>query len=307
MENNVNEENQTFFEHLLELKNRLVKSLLMILVMFLVLFPFANEIYTFIAKPILDTLPENGSLISIGVISPFLTPLKMALIFSLYISMPFIIYQVWMFIAPGLYRSEKKLMIPLIISTGFLFYSGVMFSFYIVFPVIFDFLSTVGPSVVNFSPDIQYYLDFVLKVSFAFGIAFEVPIATIILIKFNIVSIATLRKNRAYVVIGAFLVGMILTPPDVISQTMIAIPMWLLFELGLIVAPYLVTINDPKDGGDDDHTPTDDKPNQKKDSNTNESEEDWDDDDFDEEFDKIDKEFDKLDEDEVDSWDGKIK
>lgn len=233
---------QTFVEHILELKDRLLHSVLAIFIVFICIFPFANDVYEFIAAPLLDILPDSTNLIAVGIISPFLTPLKMALTFAMYIAMPYIFYQIWLFIAPALYRHEKKFIIPLTISTAILFYSGVLFSFYIVLPVIFGFLTAAGPSVVNFSPDIQHYLDFLLKVSFAFGIAFEVPIATIILIKFRIATVEGLRKNRSYVIMGAFVVGMILTPPDIISQIMIAIPMWLLFEVGLFVAPKIVNI-----------------------------------------------------------------
>lgn len=232
----------SFFQHLVELRDKLLKSVLAITAVFICLFPFANDIYTFVAQPLIDSIPDNGGLISIGVISPFLTPLKMALTFALYISMPFIIYQIWTFVAPALYNKEKRFMIPLIISTGLLFYSGVIFAFYVVFPVIFSFLANIGPSVVNFTPDIQFYLDFALKVSFAFGVAFEVPVATVLFVKFGIATVEGLRKNRPFIIIGTFVVGMILTPPDIISQTMIAIPMWLLFELGLIIATKIETV-----------------------------------------------------------------
>ncbi|SVE10382.1 uncharacterized protein METZ01_LOCUS463236, partial [marine metagenome] len=173
-----------------------------------------------------------------GVISPFLTPLKMSLILAIYVAMPYLLYQLWSFTAPALYRHEKKLILPLLISSTILFYAGLLFSFYIVFPVIFNFLSTVGPASVDFAPDIQYYLDFILKVSFAFGVAFEVPIATILLIMFGATTAERLKKNRSYVIIGSFVVGMILTPPDIISQILIAIPIWLLFEVGLFFAPF---------------------------------------------------------------------
>lgn len=161
----------------------------------------------------------------------------MALILAVYLAMPFLLFKIWAFVAPALYKHEKRLILPLIISSTILFYTGILFSFYIVFPVIFSFLSTVGPSVVNFTPDIQYYLDFVIKVSFAFGVAFEVPIATILLIMFGVTTPEKLKKNRAYIIIGAFVLGMILTPPDIISQVLIAIPIWLLFEAGLVFAP----------------------------------------------------------------------
>ena len=220
-------------QHLVELRSSVLRSVIAIVVFFLMLFPFANEIYTFIANPIVQAIP-GSNLIAIGVISPFLTPLKMSLILAVYIAMPYLLYQIWIFAAPALYRHEKKLILPLVVSSTVLFYTGLLFSFYIVFPVIFDFLSSVGPSSVDFAPDIQYYLDFIIKVSFAFGVAFEVPIATILLIMFGVTTAERLKKNRAYIIIGSFVLGMILTPPDIISQFLIAIPMWLLFEAGLI-------------------------------------------------------------------------
>jgi sec-independent protein translocase protein TatC len=267
------------------------------LVIFISIFPFANEVYSFIAAPIINVLPQGSNIIAIGVISPFLTPLKMALIMAVYLAMPYLLYQVWKFIAPALYKHERQMIVPLVVSSTILFYAGLLFSFYIVFPVIFGFLSSIGPSIVDFTPDIQYYLDFVLKVSFAFGIAFEVPIATILLIMFGITSIETLKKNRPYVVIGAFVLGMLLTPPDIISQTLIAIPMWLLFEAGLIFAPLFV--RKEKEGtetSDDDTDPDNNPPNPDKKSTKDDDEnEDWDDDEFDAEMDKIDEEFQKLD------------
>jgi sec-independent protein translocase protein TatC len=253
-------------------------------------------VYSFIAAPIINVLPQGSNIIAIGVISPFLTPLKMALIMAVYLAMPYLLYQVWKFIAPALYKHERQMIVPLVVSSTILFYAGLLFSFYIVFPVIFGFLSSIGPSIVDFTPDIQYYLDFVLKVSFAFGIAFEVPIATILLIMFGITSIETLKKNRPYVVIGAFVLGMLLTPPDIISQTLIAIPMWLLFEAGLIFAPLFVRKEkeDTETSGDD-TDPDNNPPNPDKKSTKDDENEDWDDDEFDAEMDKIDEEFKKLD------------
>ena len=230
-------EKMPIVEHLVELRSALLRSVIAIVIFFLVLFPFADDIYTFIAAPIVQAIP-GSNLIAIGVISPFLTPLKMSLILAIYIAMPYLLYQLWSFTAPALYRKEKKLILPLVISSTMLFYIGLLFSFYIVFPVIFTFLSSVGPESVNFAPDIQYYLDFILKVSFAFGVAFEVPIATILLIMFGATTAERLKKNRAYIIIGSFALGMILTPPDVISQILIAIPIWLLFEVGLFFAPF---------------------------------------------------------------------
>ncbi|MEO1941247.1 MAG: twin-arginine translocase subunit TatC [Candidatus Thioglobus sp.] len=287
----------TFVQHLVELRDILLRSVIAILVIFISLFPFANEVYSFIAAPIINVLPQGSNLIAIGVISPFLTPLKMALIMAVYLAMPYLLYQVWKFIAPALYKHERQMIVPLVVSSTILFYAGLLFSFYIVFPVIFGFLSSIGPSIVDFTPDIQYYLDFVLKVSFAFGIAFEVPIATILLIMFGVTTIEKLKKNRPYIVIGAFVVGMLLTPPDIISQTLIAIPMWLLFEAGLIFAP-LFTRKEKEDTetSGDDTDPDNNPPNPDKKSTKDDDEnEDWDDDEFDAEMDKIDEEFKKLD------------
>jgi len=230
-------EKMPIVEHLVELRSALLRSVIAIVIFFLVLFPFADDIYTFIAAPIVQAIP-GSNLIAIGVISPFLTPLKMSLFLAIYLAMPYLLYQLWSFTAPALYRHEKKLIMPLVISSTILFYIGLLFSFYIVFPVIFTFLSTVGPESVDFAPDIQYYLDFILKVSFAFGVAFEVPIAAILLIMFGATTAERLKKNRSYVIIGSFVVGMILTPPDIISQILIAIPIWLLFEVGLFFAPF---------------------------------------------------------------------
>ena len=282
----------TFVQHLVELRDILLRSVIAILVVFISLFPFANEVYSFIAAPIISALPEGGNIIAIGVISPFLTPLKMALIMAVYIAMPYLLYQIWKFIAPALYRREKQMIVPLVISSTILFYAGLLFSFYVVFPVIFGFLSDIGPSTVDFTPDIQYYLDFVLKVSFAFGVAFEVPIATILLIMFGATTIENLKKNRPYVVIGAFILGMLLTPPDIISQTLIAIPMWLLFEAGLIFAPLFSRKDDETEPEDTDPS-NPDKPSK---SDDDDDEEEWDDDKFDAEMDKIDEDFQEMDE-----------
>ena len=244
-------------QHLIELRRSLLRSVIAIALFFLILFPFADEIYNFIAAPIVQAIP-GSNLIAIGVISPFLTPLKMSLILAIYVAMPYLLYQLWMFVAPALYRHEKRLILPLVISSTLLFYVGLVFSFYIVFPVIFGFLAGVGPESVNFAPDIQYYLDFILKVSFAFGVAFEVPVVTILLIIFGVTTPQKLKKNRSYIIIGSFVLGMILTPPDVISQFLIAIPIWLLFEAGLIFSSFFrvrdndkIKNNNPKKSDND--------------------------------------------------------
>jgi sec-independent protein translocase protein TatC len=231
------QEKMPIVQHLVELRRALLRSVIAILIFFMALFPFADSIYSFIAAPIMQAIP-GSNLIAIGVISPFLTPLKMSLVLAIYMAMPYLLYQLWMFTAPALYRHEKKLILPLVVSSTILFYTGLVFSFYIVFPVIFNFLSSVGPESVDFAPDIQHYLDFILKVSFAFGVAFEVPVATILLIMFGATTAERLKKNRAYIIIGSFVLGMVLTPPDVISQILIAIPIWLLFEAGLFFSPF---------------------------------------------------------------------
>ena len=254
---NQSSEKLPLVQHLIELRQSLLRSVIAIAVFFLILFPFADEIYNFIAAPIVQAIP-GSNLIAIGVISPFLTPLKMSLILAIYVAMPYLLYQLWMFVAPALYRHEKRLILPLVISSTLLFYVGLVFSFYIVFPVIFGFLAGVGPESVNFAPDIQYYLDFILKVSFAFGVAFEVPVVTILLIIFGVTTPQKLKKNRSYIIIGSFVLGMILTPPDVISQFLIAIPIWLLFEAGLIFSSFFrvrdndkIKDNNPKKSNND--------------------------------------------------------
>ena len=240
-------------QHLVELRSALLRSIIAIALFFAALFPFSEDIYSFIAAPILAVIP-GSNLIAIGVISPFLTPLKMSLILAIYLALPYLLLKIWQFTAPGLYQHEKKLVLPLVISSTVLFYAGLFFAFYIVFPVIFNFLSSVGPTSVEFAPDIQYYLDFILKVSFAFGVAFEVPVATILLIMFNVTTVSKLKKNRPYIIIGAFVIGMVLTPPDVISQILIAIPIWLLFEAGLMFAPIFKVRKNDKNLKDDQST-----------------------------------------------------
>ncbi len=299
----MNAKDMTFVQHLIELRDKLLRSVLAILIVFAGLFPFANEVYSFIATPILSVLPSDNNIIAIGVISPFLTPLKMALIFAVYITMPYLLYQLWSFIAPALYRHEKQMILPLVVSSTILFYAGLLFSFYIVFPVIFGFLSSIGPSIVDFTPDIQYYLDFVLKVSFAFGVAFEVPIATILLIMFGVTTAEKLKNNRPYVVIGAFVLGMLLTPPDIISQTLIAIPMWLLFEAGLFFAPLFKRKPIEESNADEsaaESATVSTAPGSAQNSTEKEDSDEWSDEEFDAEMDKIDAEFDQLDQQDAD-------
>lgn len=232
------ESEQPFLSHLFELRDRLLRIVMLVLVVFLGLFFVANDLFTMVARPLMDAYP--GDIIAIGILSPFLTPIKLALVASIFLSMPFIFFQVWGFIAPGLYKHERKLVMPLVISSTILFYLGVLFAYYVVFPLVFAFLSKISPEGVNAMPDIAAYLDFILTLFFAFGLAFEIPIATIILVWMGMVTPEQLTKKRPYVIVGAFVVGMFLTPPDIISQTLLAIPMWVLFEVGIFFSRFFV-------------------------------------------------------------------
>ena len=223
-----------FLSHLVELRDRLLRSVLFVLVIFAGLFYFANDIYQFIASPIMNALPEGSTMVATKTTAPFLTPFKLALVTSIFIGMPFLLYQAWGFIAPGLYKHEKRLAYPLLFSSIVLFYAGMAFAYFVVFPVIFAFLTSMAPAGVTVLPDITDYLDLVLKLFFAFGIAFEVPIATIIFVIVGWTTPDKLVQKRAYIIVGAFVVGMLLTPPDIVSQIMLAIPMWLLFEIGVL-------------------------------------------------------------------------
>ncbi|MDF1644067.1 MAG: twin-arginine translocase subunit TatC [Pseudomonadales bacterium] len=220
--------------HLLELRNRLLRSILAVLVIFLSLIYFANDLYAFLSEPLRAYLPEGATMIATEVASPFLTPFKLTIVLSVFAAIPFILHQVWGFIAPGLYRHEKRIAVPVLASSIILFYSGIVFAYYVVFPLVFGFFTSVGPEGVSVMTDINRYLDFVLKLFFAFGIAFEIPIATFLVILSGVISAEKLASKRPYIIIACFVMGMLLTPPDVISQAMLAIPMWLLFEVGLL-------------------------------------------------------------------------
>ena len=213
-----------FLSHLVEMRDRLLRVVIVVSVVFLCLFSFANDLYSLVAKPLLAHLPEGGTMIATEVASPFLTPFKLALVFSIFIAIPYILYQLWAFVAPGLYRNEKMLAFPLLISSIILFYAGMAFAYFVVFPLVFGFLIGIVPEGVAVMTDIAKYLDFVLKMFFAFGVAFEVPIATIILVAAGITTPESLAAKRPYLIVGAFVVGMMLTPPDVISQTLLALP-----------------------------------------------------------------------------------
>lgn len=250
-EDELPEQGQTsLVTHLLELRDRLLRIVLSVLLIFILLFPFANQLYAILAEPLLVHLPRGSSMIAVEVISPFLTPLKMAFFASLFIAMPYILYQVWAFVAPGLYAREKRLAVPLLVSSVILFYLGVSFAYFIVFPLVFDFLINVAPEGVSVMTDISKYLDFVLALFFAFGFAFEVPVATIILIATGVTTVEALENKRPYIFVGAFVIGMLLTPPDVISQIMLAVPMWLLFEVGIFMSRFLLKPVEEEDPAD---------------------------------------------------------
>jgi len=225
--------------HLRELRDRFRNALMAVFVAFLGLFPFANQLYTYVSEPLRSLLPEGSSMIATEVTSPFLTPFKLSLVLAVFVAMPVILAQLWGFIAPGLYKSERRIAIPLLTSSVVLFYAGVAFAYYVVFPLLFGFFTTVGPVDISVMTDINRYLDFVLKLFFAFGLAFEVPVAAVILILTGVVTADQLANNRSYVIVGCFVMGMLLTPPDVISQTLLALPMWLLFEIGLVMGRIL--------------------------------------------------------------------
>jgi sec-independent protein translocase protein TatC len=233
---NPNDQELSFLEHLVELRGRLLKASLAVLVVLLCLLPFSRKLYALLAAPLTAVLPEGSSMIAIDVASPFLTPFKLALLLALILSIPVVLYQLWAFVAPALYRQEKRLARPLLYSAVFLFYAGCAFAYFVVFPLVFGFFTRVAPEGVTVMTDISKYLDFVMTLFLAFGITFEVPVATIILVATGITTIDKLKKARAYVVVGAFAMGMLLTPPDVISQTLLALPMWLLFEIGILMS-----------------------------------------------------------------------
>ena len=247
----------SLMSHLFELRDRVVRMVVSILVIFLGLFYWANDIYTFLAAPLTRHLPEGSSMIAIDVASPFLTPFKLVLMLSVFLAMPIILYQFWAFVAPGLYKNEKRLAVPLLISSILLFYTGMAFAYYAVFPLVFGFFTSVGPEMVAVSTDIGRYLDFVLALFFGFGLAFEVPIATIILVAIGFTTPDKLAQKRPYIVVGAFIIGMFLTPPDVISQVLLAIPMWVLFEAGVFASRAIFKDRLAAEANDDDDDDSD--------------------------------------------------
>lgn len=226
----------SLMSHLVELRDRVVRMVIAVLVIFAGLFYWANDIYVYMAEPLTRHLPEGSNMIAIDVASPFLTPFKLVLMLSVFLAMPVILHQCWSFVAPGLYANEKRIAGPLLVSSILLFYAGVSFAYFVVFPLVFAFFTSIGPEMVNISTDIGRYLDFVLALFFGFGLAFEVPIATIILVAIGFTTPKKLGEKRPFVIVGAFIIGMLLTPPDIISQVLLALPIWVLFEGGLIAS-----------------------------------------------------------------------
>ncbi|MCG9708263.1 twin-arginine translocase subunit TatC [Pseudoalteromonas shioyasakiensis] len=227
-----------FVGHLIELRNRLMKALLSILLIFIGLVYFANDIYSFVAAPLIANLPSTATMIATDVTAPFFAPFKLTLFVALFAAIPMILHQVWSFIAPGLYQHEKRMLMPILASSILLFYSGIAFCYFVVLPIILGFFTNAGPDMMTLAPDISSYLSFALKLFFAFGIAFEIPVAIMLLCWSGATTTKSLKEKRPYIVVGVFVVAMFLTPPDVLSQTLLALPMLLLFELGLILAAF---------------------------------------------------------------------
>ncbi len=230
------EDGPGFLSHLVELRTRLLRIVVVVAALLLVLFPFSETLYNWLAGPLLVHLPQGTSMIAIDVASPFLIPFKLTLMLAIFLAIPYLLYEIWSFIAPGLYLHERSLVRPLLLSSTLLFYAGVAFAYFAVFPLVFGFFTSVAPAGVNVMTDIARYLDFVITMFFAFGFAFEVPVATILLVMAGVTTPENLAAKRPYFIVGAFFIGMFLTPPDIISQTLLALPMWLLFEVGVWLA-----------------------------------------------------------------------
>jgi sec-independent protein translocase protein TatC len=230
----------TLISHLLELRTRLMRIAISVVIVFIPLVFFANDLFTLVAKPLIEKLPEGTSLIATSVVAPFMTPLKLALVTAIFVAIPYILHQVWGFVSPGLYQREKRFAMPLLVSSILLFYAGVAFAYFILFPIIFAFFASTTPEGVKMMTDISSYLDFTLLLFFAFGLAFEMPVATVLLVATGLVKVETLQKNRGYVLLGIFIVAAFLTPPDAISQTFMAVPMYLLYEVGILFSRMIV-------------------------------------------------------------------
>jgi sec-independent protein translocase protein TatC len=230
---------ESLIAHLLELRSRLLNSAIFILVTFLCLYPWSADLYAMLAHPLLAKLPQGGQMIATDVTTPFFVPLKVTMMAAFLIALPFILYQIWRFVAPGLYAHEKKLVVPIIVASTLLFFCGMAFAYFVVFPVVFGFIVASAPQGVAVMTDIDKYLSFVLGMFMAFGITFQVPVIVVVLVRMGVVSVAKLREIRRYVIVGAFVVGAIFTPPDVVSQCMLAVPLWLLYEAGILVSVWV--------------------------------------------------------------------
>ncbi|PKO25866.1 MAG: twin-arginine translocase subunit TatC [Betaproteobacteria bacterium HGW-Betaproteobacteria-8] len=230
---------ETFISHLIELRDRLLRVVIGLILAFVVLFPFADQIYTLLAQPLLASLPAGGQMIATEVTTPFFVPMKMAMMTAFVLALPHTLYQIWAFVAPGLYAHERRFMMPLVVASTLLFLAGMAFAYFLVFPIVFGFITGYAPEGVAVMTDIGRYLDFVITLFMAFGLAFEVPIAVIGLVGFGFVQISTLKEIRSYVIVGAFVLGAVFTPPDIISQFMLAVPLWLLYEAGIFVATFI--------------------------------------------------------------------
>ena len=229
----------SFMSHLIELRDRMIRALLSILIVFLCLFPWAKELYSLLAQPLLATLPKGGQMIATDVVGVFLVPMKVALMVAFLVALPYVLYQVWAFVAPGLYAHEKRLALPLVAASAFLFFVGMAFAYFLVFPTVFGFMARIAPDGVAWMTDIEKYLSFVMSTFIAFGVTFEVPVVVVVLVRMGVVEIKTLKEWRPYVIVGAFVIGAIFTPPDVISQLLLAIPLCLLYELGILLARFV--------------------------------------------------------------------
>lgn len=238
---------QPFLDHLIELRSRILRSLSVVGVIFIPIYFFANDLYEWVAAPLTAVLPEGSSMIATQVATPFLTPFKLAVFAAIFVGVPYLLHQIWAFVSPGLYRHEKKFAVPLLMSSILLFYAGMAFVYFLVFPLVFAFFTQVAPEGVAIMTDINQYLDFVLKMFLAFGLAFEIPIATMLLVWSGLATADGMARKRPYVIVGCFIVGMLLTPPDVVSQLLLAVPTWVLFEVGIIMARYVAKREAPAD------------------------------------------------------------
>jgi sec-independent protein translocase protein TatC len=241
---------ESFLSHLFELRDRLIRALLSIGIVFVCLFPWAKELYALLAQPLLAKLPQGGQMIATDVVGVFLVPMKVALMVAFLIALPYVLYQVWAFVAPGLYAHEKRLALPLVTASVVLFFVGMAFAYFLVFPTVFGFMAGIAPEGVAWMTDIEKYLSFVLSTFIAFGVTFEVPVVVVVLVRMNIVELATLKEWRPYAIVGAFVIGAIFTPPDVVSQLMLAIPLCLLYELGMFMARFVSKPPEAADGAE---------------------------------------------------------